>query len=151
MNQTDSPEVFRSVRGQLLFIAHSSRPEVAYSVAQICQVPYLKVLAKDTQVMNETARYHKSTAKLTIQYPVLYKQNRSLYLFIDAGYNTNDEGKSQLGFIIFLVDRYNMSHFLHWSSAKCSRITNSMITGESHAFSQRFDYGISLNLLFKKM
>lgn len=121
INQNDpSPEKFRSVRGQLLFIAQSSRPDVAYSVAQLCQVPYKEVQEKHIRILNETVEHLKNTSKLALQYPILDKQNLSLYVFVDAGYNTNADGTSQLGFIIFIVDRFNKCHFIHWSSSKCS-------------------------------
>jgi len=150
MSKTDQ-DLFRTVRGQLLFIAQSSRPDIAYDVAQLCQVQYGHAIKKDFRLLNDTVTTLRDTKDLTLKYPTLNKDTLRLNVFVDSGYNTNKDGTSQLGMIIFLADDTNRCHFLHWSSSKCPRITRSMLASETYAFSNGYDYGVSLRMMFKKM
>ncbi|CDF35631.1 unnamed protein product [Chondrus crispus] len=149
--ETVDHDRFRTIRGQLLFIAQSSRPAIAYSVAQLCQVQYKTKTQRDVNALNNTVKHLQATTKLKLQYNKLNKNKVRLLVFMDSGYNTNRDGTSQLGVIIFMADDKNNCHFLHWISSKCPRITRSMLASETYAFSMGYDYGVSLKLLFKKM
>lgn len=144
-------DAFRTVRGQLLFIAQSSRPDIAYHVAQLCPVAYKDTKPKHLRVLNEVVEHVKKSATLALKYPKLDQSTLRLYVFVDSGYNTNADHSSQLGIVIFLADATGACHFLHWRSSKCPRITRSMLAGETYAFSEGYDYGVSLRLLMKAM
>lgn len=45
-------DLFCTVRGQLLFIAQSSRLDIAYDVAQLCQVQYGHAIKKEFRLLN---------------------------------------------------------------------------------------------------
>lgn len=144
-------DLFRTVRGQLLFISQSSRPDIAYDVAQLCQVQYMHATKKDLKLLNDTVIVLRNTKDVTLKYPTLNKDTTRINVIVDSGYNTNTGGTSQLGMIIFLTDDTNKCHFVHWSSSKCPRITRSMLASETYAFSTGYDYGVSLRMLFKNM
>lgn len=146
---------FRSIRSQLLFIAQSSRPDISYAVAQLAKFWKQKWKSNmysfwmKLSIISRAQRAFISS--LSLKYPTLDRKSPCLYVFVDAGYNTNVDGTSQLGVFVFIADKFNNGLFIHWFSSKCSRISRSMIASESHAFSQGYDCGIFLRLLFKKM
>jgi len=142
---------FRTVRGQLLFISQSTRPDIAYDVAQLCQVPYKATSTENVAVLNDVVKHLEDTKSLVLRYPLLKQSSLKMYVFVDSGYNTNVDGTSQLGMVICLVDQSSTFHFVYWSSWKCQRVTRSMLAVETYAFSHGFDYGISLRMLLKSM
>lgn len=111
-------EKFRSIRGQLLFISQTCRPDICYEVAQLCQVPFGSTTKKDVYRLNEIVHHLHDTAKLTLKYLKLNGNNLKLYVFVDSSYNTNSDNSSQLGLFICLVDKNNQFNLLHWSSTK---------------------------------
>lgn len=128
-------DFFRTVRGQLLLIAQNSRPDIFYSVPQLFQIPYEQISLQECQSINSIVTYLKSTPKLKLQCRPLHDSSSKLYVFTDSGYNSNPEMTSQLGILISLVDKFSNFHILHWASAKCQRITRSMLSGELYSFS----------------
>lgn len=142
---------FRSVRGQLLFISQSSRPDISYNVSQLCQVKYDNVKSSDVKLLNQTVTHLQETKDLKLRYGPLDSKSLKLYVFVDSGYNTNVDLTTQLGMTIFLVDDTNHCHFLHWASTKSQRVTKSMLAAEVYAFSQGYDYGVSMMTMFKSM
>lgn len=50
--------------------------------------------------------------------------------------------------VLCLVDRHNNFHLLHWFSAKFRQTTRSMLAGETYAFFDGYDYGMTFKLLF---
>ena len=143
--------LFRTIRGQFLFIYQSSRPDVSYDVAQLRQIHYKMATAKNVKLLNDVVGHLKTSKNLTLKYPKLGAATLKLYVIVDSGYNTNIVGTSQLGVIVFITDDRNRCHFFHWSSSKCPRITRSMLASETYAFSTGYDYGVSLRMLFKQM
>jgi hypothetical protein len=144
-------DMFRTVRGQLLFIAQSTRPDVSYAVAKLCQIPYEQATTNDANLLNQIVKYLRATKDLTLKYHALDKNTLKSYAFVDSGYNTNIYHASQLSVILFIVDDSKKCHFIHWSSAKCPRNTRSMLASETYSFSLGLDHGISLRLLYKQM
>lgn len=51
--------LFRTIRGQLLFISKSSRPDVSYAVSQLCQIPLGHTKPENIKYLNHTVSYLK--------------------------------------------------------------------------------------------
>lgn len=145
------PDLFSTIRGQLLFISQSSRPDIAYAVAQLCQIKKSELTKAHVKALNDVVTHLKNTPELKLQYRTLHHASMKIYVFVDSGHNTNKDKTSQLGFLVCLVDKDNNCHILHWASAKCARVTRSMLAGETYAFSLGYDYGVSLRMLLRNM
>lgn len=146
-----NPDQFSSLRGQLLFISQSSRPDISYNVSQLFQVKYSDVNAADVNLLNKTVKHLQTTKFLKLRYNVLDPKTLKLYVFVDSSHNTNSDRTTQLGMIIGLVDKSKLCHFLHWASTKSHRVTKSMLAGKVYAFSQGYDYSVSMKMMFKRM
>ena len=98
-------DAFAKVRGQLLFIAQSSRLDIAYSVAQLCQVQKQSISKAHTKLLNDTIMHLQGKNELALKYSPLDPRSLKLYVFVDSGYNTNHDATSQLDTIVCLVTR----------------------------------------------
>lgn len=125
------PDLFSTIRGQLLFISQSSRPDIANAVAQLCQIKKSELNKAHLKALNEVVTHLKNTPELKLQYKTMHLATMKIYVFVDNGHNTNKEKTSELGFLVCLVDKDSNCHILHWASAKCARVTSSMLTGET--------------------
>lgn len=75
--------------------------------------------------MNETISHVKGTKHLSMKYQKLHTDNFKIYVFVDNGYNTNQDATTQLGTIVYLVDKDKHCKIIHWSSNEFPRITRS--------------------------
>lgn len=132
-----------------LFISHSSRPDVFYSIIQLYQVSNKATTLENTKLLNDSVLYLKETKNLKLRYGKLKKINIQLYFFVESRYNTYIDHTSQLKMIIVIMYNTHTCHFIHWSSLECQSCTSSMLSSETHAFSNGFYYVISLK--FKSM
>lgn len=89
-------DAFRSVRGQLLYISQTTRPDISYRVSQLCQVKHKQASRQHIKLLNETVQHLKDTTDVKLRYPKMDKESLSLYCFVDSGYNTNEDHTSQL-------------------------------------------------------
>jgi hypothetical protein len=53
-----------------------------------------------------------------------------LVVFSDAGFNTNSDHTSQIGYIIALVDQSKKANVIAYTSKKCRRVTRSVFASE---------------------
>lgn len=53
--------------------------------------------------------------------------------------------------IVALVDDSNHCHFLHCATTKSQRGAMSMLAGDVYTFSQGYDYGVSMRMVFESM
>ena len=72
------------------------------------------------------------------------KSSLNLQTYTDAGFADNNDTSSQLGYIMFLVDKYDYCQPLMWFSHKSKRVTKSVLGSEMMAFADGFDFSFSL-------
>lgn len=66
-------DYFRTVSEQLLFITQSSRPDISYSLAQLCQILYEQISLQNCHSLNLIVAHLKETTSLQLQYRSLDK------------------------------------------------------------------------------
>lgn len=54
-------------------------------------------------------------------------------LFTDASFGNTDNYKSELGFVLQLVDKSNTANIIHYGSMRCNRVTRSVLAAELYA------------------
>jgi hypothetical protein len=67
-----------------------------------------------------------------------------LVVFSDAGFNTNADHTSQIGYVIALVDQNDKANVIAYTSKKCRRVTRSVFASELLALMEGFDVGAAL-------
>ena len=151
INKIKMPEeftfkTFLSIRSKLAWIAQT-RPDVACSVALLAQITE-EAFEKDPstayRIVKGTLKKLQEDSNLYLRFPKLDRDSLQLYVYTDASYYSNKYGSSQLGYIIFLVDKHKTCQPLYWSSHKSKRTSRSVLGSEAMALADGFDVGFDL-------
>jgi len=128
-NMTPIKEL-RSKVGQLLWLAHQSRPDLLFDT---CVIPTNigKCTVKDIHDVNKIIGKAKSS-KITLKYQHLGDDNDlCLMIFSDAALRDLTDGGSQGGYVIFLVGKSGKFSPIWWNSKKIRRVVHSTLTAET--------------------
>lgn len=60
----------------------------------------------------------------------------------DASFANARDLRSQLGYLVLMVDGQDNANIIHYGSRRCKRVTRSVMASEVHALSMGCDYGI---------
>ena len=74
-----------------------------------------------------------------------------IVLLSDASFANNVDLKSQLGYLILLVDGSNKCNILHYGSNRCKRVCRSVMAAELHALTLGFDYAIIIREMLNEI
>lgn len=66
--------------------------------------------------------------------------------FVDAGFATNDDLSTKLGFMMSIIDGNNPKNIIHCGSLKFKRVTRSVLAAELIAFLHGFDVASTIRL-----
>lgn len=124
-----------------------TRPDVSCAVAKAAQITakqFEENKAAHVKTINSLVSYIHRTADFELQYPKLDKLSLRIQAYTDAAFGNNADFSSQLGYMIFLADKFNTCQPLMWSSHKSKRATRSVLGSEVMAFADGFDVAYSL-------
>ena len=77
--------------------------------------------------------------KLPLRFPYLDKGSLKLQVYSDSSYANNPDETAQIGYIIFLADKYKNCQPIYWCSKKAKRVNRSVLGSETMAFAGAFD------------
>ncbi|XP_035217357.1 secreted RxLR effector protein 161-like [Stegodyphus dumicola] len=139
-----SSEIYRSVVGSLLYLAMSTRPDIAYPVSLMSR-KLNNATEINWEIVQTTLRYLRSTIEPDIVYN--NEDDRSLMLFSDADNNSCAETrKSRTGAISFYG-----GGAITWRSKLQEAISNSMTEVEKMAAADATKDLIWLKSLFSEI
>ena len=138
-----TPEQFAHLRGQLAYIAHLTRPDVAYSSARLSQVKPEEVSRSDVLLLNHAVNKCRKNP-LSLHIPKLDLDSLYICGYSDASFASNKDLTSQLAMVILLADANNNASLIHYSSKKAQRVTRSVLAAEVYAFVELFDFAYTL-------
>jgi trehalose-6-phosphate synthase len=124
-------EGFRSARAKLQWLVNT-RPDIAGSVSLLAQVTpeqYEQEHAKHNTEINRVIRYVQRRSCASTYLPLDFSSAR-IVVYADASYASNVDRSSQLGYVISLVDKHEVSHLLAYCSKKSPRVVTSIFSGE---------------------
>ncbi len=136
LTHVTSDEEFSSMRAAVQYIGYSSRPDICSSAQLLAtNTP----TSSDKKKLNNLIDYCRSTSQQGLNFIKLDLESCRLALFTDSSFANGSNFKSQLGFIILLVDKFNNCNILHYGSNRCKRVTRSVMAAEIHALIYGFD------------
>ena len=98
---------FRSTRAKLFWICQT-RPDISCAVATLAQVTELQFEEerdKHTKKLNSVITHLENFPDFMLRFPKLDKDSLSISVYSDASFCNNQDGSSQLGYIILLKDK----------------------------------------------
>ena len=110
-----------STRAQAQYIGCCTRPDICSGVQMLASSmanPNLNTFNQMKEIVN---RCH-STADVGLKFIPMDKESLRLALFTDASFANNDNLKSQLGFVLVLVDGNGRACIIHYGSSRCKEL-----------------------------
>jgi hypothetical protein len=139
-------KAFSSFRQNLRWLV-STRPDIACAVGmatQVTQQMFEKNPVEEVKAVNRVLTYLKKNPSMPLRYPKLQKESLTLQVFSDASFANSRDGTSQLGYVVFMMDKDKNCQLILWSSHKSKRVTRSVVGAETMALADAFDAAYSL-------
>lgn len=144
---------FRSVGAQLAWAENSSL-EVSCAVAIICQgtdkIINCDHTAKRKQI-NFVLSHLKNYSDIKLPNPKLDKNSHVFKIYVDASFATKYDKYFQHRYIIFIIDKSEECHSLHWISYTSKRSTNLVLESQVMTCAVAFDMLFMLKNNFERM
>ena len=99
--------LLRSAIGQLNWLANISIPEISFQVSNISSK--VEATTSDIKETNKINKFVKEN-KNHITFPSFQLESTKIVVFSHAGFNNLYDGYSQVGHIVFIADKFNMSY-----------------------------------------
>ena len=103
------------------------------------------------KALNYLVRKLKAQNEFSLKYPKLDKESLRIQVYSDDSYGTNSDGTSQLGYIIFLADKFESCQPIFWTSYKSRRVSRSVLCSETMAFADAFDMAFAIRYDLSRM
>lgn len=132
---------FKSLRAKLLW-TQNSRPDISCAVAKLAQVTDADLKTDPEtciKMANRIVRHLKKHSDVKLRYRKLDTESLCIRMYSDASYADNRDASSQLGYIVFLCDKFGTAQPITWSSHKSKRVTRSVLGSETMALADGFD------------
>lgn len=139
---------FASQRALAQYIGVNVRPDTCAPIQLIApgNAPTTK---SEFKTLKKATAFLKDTKEQGLNFVPLNLDNVRLVVVTDASFANAPGSKSQLGYIIMMVDDDNNSNIIHYGSNRCSRIARSVMAAELHALTLGFDYAFVIKDLLE--
>lgn len=94
--------------------------------------------------MNDIIKHLQKFPNLWIKYNKLDINSLQLTVLSDGSFSGNEDGSSQVEYMIFLTDKYNNANLEDYASMKSRRVVRSVIGAETFALADSCDAAILL-------
>ena len=136
-----------SARAQVQYIGSCTRPDLCAPVqlmASTVQDPSDKTYSE----MRKIIAWCHETSGVGIKYVPLDEESSRLALFTDASFANADRLKSQLGFVLVILDDNNNANIIHYGSSSRKMVERSGMAAELHALTYGFNQAyVAKNML----
>ena len=149
LSQTEKHSL-RSKLGQLLWLAHQSRPDILFDACALTTKIKTWTIQDILQVNKIIGRAKSSKIKLKFQH-LGENHDLKLMVFSDAAMGNLADGGSQGGYIILLVGERGKFSPIWWSSKKIRRVVHSTLAAETISMTEAVDMAIFISTLFSEI
>lgn len=143
-----SQREYRVQIGKINWVSQHTRPDVSLEVSK-CSRKLGKAAVNDMKRVNEVMRYLKLEKGGIKLERLIGKVN--VEIFTDASFGREEGEKSQLGFIVTLVDESGNRCPLIWKSMVSKRVTPSTLSAEVKAAREGVEWGMYVRELWKEI
>lgn len=139
--ETKTFNEFRSLRGQLLYMANGTRPDILCKVSKACCITENQWSPLESKRLATLCKQVQSQP-ISLVYRKLDVATLRLRVYADASYSNS--GASRLGYVIFLGDASDNVLYLHAQSVQARQVTHSVLGAELLALCVAYDVAEAL-------
>jgi hypothetical protein len=129
-----------SVRAAMQYVATTTRPDLAAPCQLLASRVGVHADAASYKSMNGLVEIGADSADDGLRFVPLDLSSMRVVVFADASFANASDYKSQIGFVVCLADANNAANIVHYGSAKCRRVTRSVMAAELHGLVLGFDH-----------
>lgn len=111
----NSPEQFRSTRAWIQYVGCCTRPDLSASVQLLAKSSTTPEIS-DYKKLKKISERCKETSEHELNFIQIDMSTVRLALFTDASFANTDSHRSQLGFVLLMVDDNNDANIIHYGS-----------------------------------
>jgi hypothetical protein len=140
---------YRSLIGKLNWVAQHTRPELSFAVSDLSKA----FQGGSTEDMRKLLRVVKKMKGVEggIKLDKLKLGEERWEVYADASFGNGEDGQSQIGYIVSLVDGEGRRCPIQWKSNKAKRIAKSTIEAETLSLGEAAETGIYLNRIYQEV
>lgn len=124
-------------QAQLQYISSCVRPDLCASV-HLMASEVINSSSATYMKMGTVVDWCRETCKIGLTFDPFDRNTFGLALFTDASFANKEGLKSQLGYVIVLMDDNNKGNIVHYGSTACKRVTRYFMAAELHILAQGF-------------
>lgn len=137
-----SPAAFGTLKGKLHYASSNTRPDHSCAINMLSQtLPDKATETKFKELDRVNAEMHSDPLQLV--YKPLDLDSVKLCIYTDASFANCPDLRSQLGYVVFLRDKFYNCSLISWASSRSKRVTRSVLAAELFALSQGYDVGFA--------
>ena len=141
--------LYRSVVGQLNWVSQHTIPEIAFDVSDLSRA-FKEGTTQDMRKLIKVVRKTKrSNAEIHLE--VLNEKNVYWEIYADASFGNIENGRTQIGYLISLVEDEGKKCPIWWKSRKAKRVAKSTIEAEALSVVEAIEGGIYFNHLWDEI
>lgn len=110
------------------------RPDLLSSVINLSQVTEANYTRENVRATNKVLKRAHMASQNGLPYPAADPETVHLARYSDVSFTTNEDGSSQLRFIVLLVERTEKSSVLSFPIREYKQVVRSLLRAESFAF-----------------
>jgi hypothetical protein len=139
LKKANTQDELISVRAAMQYIATTSRPDLAASCQLLASRMGLHADSASYKQMNALVEIGIDSASEGLRFVPLDLESLRVVVFADASFANTSDYRSQIGFVICMVDGHETANIVHYGSTKCRRVTRSCMAAELHGLILGFD------------
>lgn len=139
LRQPKTPDQLVSTRAAMQYVGTCTRPDLSaptQMLASLVDTP----TASTYRTMSDLVCVGHSTSAEALHFVPLDEDSLRVVVVTDAAFANAEGFRSQLGFVILLVDKYNCANIVHYGSLRSPRVTRSVMAAELIALVVGFDH-----------
>jgi hypothetical protein len=140
-----------SVRAAMQYIATSTRPDLAAPCQLLASKVGVHPDSATYRAVNRLVRICHETADDGLNFTNVDMGSCRIVVFTDASFANAEGYRSQLGFVICVVDDELNANIVHFGSQRCKRVTRSVMAAELHALIVGFDNALIIREILNEM
>ena len=143
------PKSLHSLAAKLLWVGRVARPDVLTNATQLANMP--DPTGADARRANDTLAT-LTRLPIALHYPKLDLPSLQVSVFADySGSATSPLPRSQIGYLVALVDSSHRFSLLHWASHRPHRVCRGSCAGELLALADAVAAALDVRLLLQEL